>query len=81
MKARNIRKFLAFFCAVMYRYRYVLLLSMKETHRVPVYELPKIADEGRPLKITGLKNKKSVKTPNFDRNEPKDVVFRNYLNA
>ena len=58
MKARNIRKFLAFFCAVMYRYRYVLLLSMKETHRVPVYELPKIADEGRPLKITGLKKQK-----------------------
>ena len=42
----------------MCRYRYVLLLSMKETHRVPVYELPKIADEGRPLKITGLKKQK-----------------------
>lgn len=56
---------------------------MKETHRVPVYELPKIADEGRPLKTIGLKKtKKSVKkTPNSDRNKPKDVVSRIYLDA
>ena len=31
---------------------------MKETHRVPVYELPKIADEGRPLKTIWLEKQK-----------------------
>lgn len=37
--------------------------------------------KGDHSKQSGLKNKKSVKTPNSDRNKPKDVVFRIFLDA